>query len=400
MNIGMIVPILIASDKGVFSGGHANSMANLTKELSQRNNVYVFAGTPYRNCNNLRRLEISNATVIPIPIYNKPHSLKYGIEFLIKTLKVIKKIKRQFGLDILHIHSGYPFYGLIGVFASKIFWLPSVFTLYCPVSLEVKDSKIPSFLRIAVKYSLDNQRLIITISNNVLLSLKNLCISFTKIKQIGPPIDLSIFNGDLYKSNKKNSTPKLLFIGNTTISKGLEVLIEAMQYVISRYPSVKLIIALDKSTKKGVYEDKRSEIIYDKIKKYNLQANIEELGMVENLPLLFSKADIFITPFLNTFGPADYPISTLEAMAMGKPIVASRVGGIPEIIKTGSNGILVEPGNERDLADAILTLLRDKKLQEQISLANMKIIKKDFNSVKISSLILKEYKRIMSENQK
>ena len=77
----------------------------------------------------------------------------------------------------------------------------------------------------------------------------------------------------------------------------------------------------------------------------------------------YRDADIFINSSLSEA----YGMPILEARAVGLPVVASHVGGIPEIIKHGETGLLVNPGNEVNLSQAIIELLKDKELRENIS---------------------------------
>ena len=85
------------------------------------------------------------------------------------------------------------------------------------------------------------------------------------------------------------------------------------------------------------------------------------VGKVDRQALLneYREADFLVLPSL--FEP--FGIVLLEAMATGLPVVASRVGGIPEVVRDGRTGILVEPANARALADALMELCRDENLR-------------------------------------
>ncbi len=85
--------------------------------------------------------------------------------------------------------------------------------------------------------------------------------------------------------------------------------------------------------------------------------NVIPLGMVnhDDLPDLFSSVDLFVSPTLAD----NFPYTIIEAMACGKPVIASRVGGIPEQIADGRTGLLVAPGNSRELGEALVKFLSD-----------------------------------------
>ena len=85
-----------------------------------------------------------------------------------------------------------------------------------------------------------------------------------------------------------------------------------------------------------------------------------------------SLSDVFVLPSLSE----GFPNVVLEAMASGLPIVATKVGGLPEIVKNGENGFLIKPRNSKELAKKILLILNDKELSGRMSKNNIKEAKK------------------------
>ena len=123
---------------------------------------------------------------------------------------------------------------------------------------------------------------------------------------------------------------------NINHRKGLRYLAEAfVKYIVPRYPSAVLAVA--------------GEGYIPNI------PNIHPLGMIdqEDLPSLMCSADVFVSPTLAD----NFPYTILEAMACGKAVVASRVGGIPEQVVDGETGFLVGAGNDAELGQAVTRLL-------------------------------------------
>jgi len=101
------------------------------------------------------------------------------------------------------------------------------------------------------------------------------------------------------------------------------------------------------------------------IERHGLAARTRVTGRIapERMGDYLRLFDIMVFPSLFSEG---CPISMLEAMALGRPIIASRVAAIPEILRHGENGLLVEPGSSREIADAIRQLVRDPGLARRI----------------------------------
>jgi len=111
----------------------------------------------------------------------------------------------------------------------------------------------------------------------------------------------------------------------------------------------------------------------------------------EDLPCWYRKADLVVLPSVyETFG-----IPLIEAMASGTPVLATRVGGIPEIVEDGRVGILVEPGSVEQLADGIRNLIRDDKRLFQMGEEARQMVIDKFSWDKAVTTLLQYYREIL-----
>jgi glycosyltransferase involved in cell wall biosynthesis len=158
--------------------------------------------------------------------------------------------------------------------------------------------------------------------------------------------------------------PSILFFGHLSYIKGTDILVKAFQNVNQRYPEIHLHLIGD-GPLRGFCEDF--------VKKENLDRNVHFWG-AQPQSMVFGAlrgADICVLPSRNDAGP----FTTLEAMAAGKPIVTTCRGGIPEFVKDGRNGIVVDPEPDQ-LARAIEFLLDDSDLRRKIGRNNSEDAKK------------------------
>ena len=158
---------------------------------------------------------------------------------------------------------------------------------------------------------------------------------------------------------KQYGQQKLLFLGRICREKGISELLSAMNNLKKKYPSCRLYLG-------GIWEDEAFGRMAEE------QSDcVEWIGWVsgENKEKYLQECDIFVLP---TYFEGQ-PVSVLEAMAYSCAVVASRVGGIPQMIDNGQSGILVEPKNTDDLEKAlavIQTIIEQEYAKEQRELKN------------------------------
>jgi glycosyltransferase involved in cell wall biosynthesis len=159
--------------------------------------------------------------------------------------------------------------------------------------------------------------------------------------------------------------PIILFFGSLVRYKGPDVLLKAFKTIKKEFPKAKLIFA-----GRGEMFDELS----NQALKLDLVNDVLFTGFVEEdkKPLYFKAADIFCLP--STTMAESFGIVNLEAMASGIPIVASNLGGIPDIVKHGVNGLLAEPGDYQNLADNLLCLLKDEDMRKRFGDQGKKLV--------------------------
>ena len=170
-------------------------------------------------------------------------------------------------------------------------------------------------------------------------------------------------------------------------------MIDALGMVVSELPDVKLLMAVNMPSEEYNY---RGAKIKEKIRSLKLEDNVVFLGIVDNMPKVIAAVDVFVAPYTSIDGIADYPISILEAMACGKPVVATAVGGIPEIVNHKENGLIVRPNDPVELAEAIVYLFNSENRLRDMGLKSAKFIFKRFRTENIVHNLERIYQETLS----
>ena len=186
---------------------------------------------------------------------------------------------------------------------------------------------------------------------------------------------------DRFKKSGKQKNPfEILFVGRIEPRKGLQFLIDALPIIKKEFPEAKLIVA------GGGYKEMKMNIPPE------VKDSIEFLGFVEPsvLPDIFSRASIFVSPAIcgESFG-----IVLLEAMGTETPVIASNISGYRCVVSDKENGLLVCPENSKDIADKVITLLKDKNLYKTLVEGGLKTVQK-YSWDKVAKDILNFYYEI------
>ena len=355
------------SKDGAFIGGLVNNVVRLAKGLSKKGHAIHIITSDTNNVLHNKILSFSWGGICPIPIHSRYGSTKNSAEFLIKVIPRILREQREKNFDVIHFHSGYSTFGLVPTLSNLFLKVPTIFTLYSPIqSKPLKDRK-GIYQRLSSKFFsrffLSKAGKITAISENTKKSLKDIGFEDEDTVFTPPAIDASFFNPSLPKQQKREKlgipmkAPMVLYCGNWAVWKGVDILIDVIAELINEYPDIKLVTAWGEAYD---WYDERKLMMSKKIKEFGLDKNVIELGIVKDIQLLMAACDVFVAPFRNTDGVADQPLSILEAMACGKPVIATNVGGIPEIVEHKINGLLVEPDNVHELKNALLYILENK----------------------------------------
>jgi len=202
-----------------------------------------------------------------------------------------------------------------------------------------------------------------------------------------PHGDFTIYNywdKDGISSNKISPNKNILFFGTVRANKGLEYLIKAEPIIRKCLSDYKIIIA----GKCDVFER------YEK--------NIEPGARIEvvnkyipnrEVPKYFRDASVVVLPYISATQTGIIPL----AYSFGKPVIATNVGAIPEIVEDGKTGILVDPRNEKALAYAIIKLISDNNILKEMSKNALQYCKENLSRDSVAVKTIKIYSEIISE---
>lgn len=185
----------------------------------------------------------------------------------------------------------------------------------------------------------------------------------------------------------------ILFAGWVDEKKGLHILIDAMSEILKKIPNAKLYVLELTSYKE--YKNR----IRKKIDEHGLKDNVFMFGKLssDEFKGFLKRATCVVVPeqWENMS-----PVIVAEAMAKAKPIVAGRIGGIPEFIEHGKSGLLAEYNNPRDFAEKIIRILQDKNAAVEMGKMARQIALEMFDEEKIKNRLLNLYQSVRSGSAK
>lgn len=160
-----------------------------------------------------------------------------------------------------------------------------------------------------------------------------------------------------FAAAEKKTSEKIIVLhhGRLVKKRGVEYLVRAFRVVSERFPEAELVIAGE-----GPEKTRLVTLAHD----LGVSTRVRFIGLIphEEVPCLVRGSDVFVIPSIIE----GHSTSMLEAMAAGKPVVATRVGGLTEVIVDGENGVLVDPKNPEQISKAVIRLLGDRSLAARL----------------------------------
>jgi len=207
------------------------------------------------------------------------------------------------------------------------------------------------------------------------------------IRVIARSVDVDKFNLPRAPKAQKGAFT-VCMIGRMTTLKGHPYFLKAMARVIHQMPAVKVQIIGDAPLKKQAYRDELVLLA----KRLGIADKVDFLGNRNDIPELLSKADCLV---LSTTTQEAFGRVIIEAQAAGVPVVATRVGGVTEIIEHEKTGLLVLPKDIEAMADAVLRILKDPKLSAGFVIEAKKIIENRYTLSHMANATIAVYKELM-----
>ncbi len=360
------------------TGGSDINLFRLLKSLD-RNEYDIFHLIPYAGslADEFRNagVRVKIADMPRIRFFKNP--LRYIIVLLkfFPTVFKIKSIIEDYKIDIVCTSS---MVNLYGVLAARLARRPHI--------LIAGEYLFP--LRLASPYFYFFSEKIICCSNLVSSMFKK--SNKVLVKQHG--LDLDEFSPNVSAKSLRNelgvSGGLVSMITRLARWKGVEVFIRAANYIEL---DVNFIIFTESVIGREKYLVKLKKMI----QKLNLQKKVFiRSDKDKNIPQIMAASDIIVHASLR---PEPFGLVIIEAMAMQKPVIASKLGGPLEIISDGVDGLLVEPGNPRILASAISMLLQDQKRAREIGINARKKVVKRFDLKGYASSLDRIFKEALKE---
>jgi glycosyltransferase involved in cell wall biosynthesis len=244
------------------------------------------------------------------------------------------------------------------IHVNDIWWVPHTVR----AAKGVKPGRIPLIVHIRQNirpekvrsYQLDQADVVLAVSNQVRTALEQGGLQSQRVKTLYSGVDLAVGGEQADQQNIRARyaiPPDALVIGtvgNLLPIKGYEVMIETFPSILAEVPSAHYLIV-------GAGSDEYSSRLRKLCRERGIADRIHFAEFQERTWSYLSAMDLYVQPSLDeAFG-----LAAVEAMAAGKAVVASRVGGLPEVVEHDQTGILVVPGDPSELSRAIVSLLRD-----------------------------------------
>ena len=349
-------------------GGIENIVSDLAQRLVQKGHNVCVVAPDYKEKRNKSKIPISE-TLNGVKLYRfkKTGGFPFGIDELKNMYRKVLEADKKEKFDILHAHFAKN-EGLVGVFAARKLSIPLITTVHGSDIMPVWGGMCESsWSRFWVRQVLKRSFRLSTVSNFLKKEVEKHGVESNKVKVIHNWIEPEIFSCPVETKQEKEKDFEMLSARRLVKKNGVDLLLAALRNLEAT--SLKESYLLHVLSNGPEEENLRSMI---KGKRYASQVRFHGSVEFSEYLRILHRVDVSVIPSRwEGFG-----MVILEAFASGSCVVATSVGGIPEIIEHEKTGILVKP-EPKSIAEGILTLYENDELKKRMVVNGKKMVGED-----------------------
>ena len=391
MRILHIIPQFPYFGGGTIIGGYSTSVLGLARAQADAGETVTILG--YVRDPAGRGVVQDGLEVISLFDSADPGTIRFGLDFIRESARWAASRRDDF--DVVHNHSGFPDYFLASDRVRRGTGLPSLHTMYCPIPASGGRFNLP-IVRGMLRRAAGRMDRLLAMSRNVADSMS--AWGLGDVQAVPPPVDLQRFmDGNDRESIRRDmgiadDEPVVLFVGNATEQKNLAGTLEAFALLVQQSPKAKLIMTTELPRTSSDEALQRLRSLMTSLK---IEDRVIQLGIVDTMPGLMRACDVLVAPFKDSYGPSDYFMVVLEAMATGRPTIVSNVGGMPEVI-ADDRGRLVDPHDVQSIADGLATYVLDAELRRTAGQAARRFAESTFQASTIADAHRSIYEEVVA----
>lgn len=360
-------------------GGSGAVAAELGKQLADLGHQvhFISDGRPFRLQHPHANIYLHQPGHFHYPVFSAPPS------FLLEVTKILEVVK-TYHLDLLHVHYAIP-HCLSAIFARQVLGVdvPIVTTLHgTDITLVGQQSQ---FYHIT-KYGLENSDAVTAVSVALAKETKKVFKLPHSPRVIYNFVDTKVFTRQhavqLPKQLTEQKEKVIIHISNFRPIKRVGDVITIFDMVNKRLPSQLILVG----------DGPDMPVVRERVQALGLKERVHFLGQLQDIIPLLSIADVLLLPSQReSFG-----LAALEAMACGVPVVASNVGGLPEVVPEGKGGYLLPWGDHVGMAARTLEILCDPWRHRSMQLAARQWVESNFAAHKWVNIYLELYHSLIA----
>ncbi len=287
----------------------------------------------------------------------------YDLQNLFEISGIVRKIKP----DLIHAHSSKA--GILGRIAAVLNRIPVIYTPNAYAFLGSTGFKRAMYLLIEIAIRPFTSLLLAVGQSEYERSVHDVRFPLERVRTVENAI--KILETPTRLETSPGSVPLVLMVGRLNYQKNPEMFVRAAHIVANQVPNAEFRII------GGGYQEFHGKLTRNLVASLFLKERLKILNWMDqdSLVKLMERAQVIVVPSRYD----GLPFLVLEAMAMGKPVVGTRVDGVKDAIADGETGFLVELDDVKSMAERIILLLKDPELRSRLGNAGWKRVEREFN---------------------